>query len=231
MVNKKPDILPLINAVVNGDNTLSVELSEQLVKNGLPVDLLIHDGLTAALRSLDVKCTNEEFNLLEIMLAGRAMMSVMDKVVAKYVPSLGQDAASPGQTIILGTIRGDIHELGKHVVKMLLKANGFRVVDIGRDVPPAHFVKAAIREGAAYIGVSSLITLTIPSIREIKRILAAEGAPNITVLAGGAAIQQANPSDLNVDFVAKNAFDALHFLNGGLHFVENSSRVVDHDFL
>lgn len=215
MKNKPVDIHTLVEAVVKGEKELSVELSKRLVNDGLPVERLIHEGLTAALRSLDAKCTNEEFNLLEIMLAGRAMMAVMDKVVAKYFPPLVHLRTPPEQTIVLGTIKGDIHELGKHVVKMLLKANGFKVVDIGKDVHPADFVKAAIVEGAAYIGVSSLITLTLPSIREIKHILSSEGVQNVTVMAGGAAIQQARPEDLNVDFIAKNAFDALHYLCAG----------------
>lgn len=212
MEQKVANLQSLIEAVVNGENDRSVVLAECLVRDGWAVERLIHEGLTAALRSLDAKCTNEEFNLLEIMLAGRAMMAVMDKVVAKHLPAVMRALVAPGQTIVLGTIKGDIHELGKHVVKMLLKANGFKVIDIGKDVHPANFVKAAAIEGAASIGVSSLITLTIPYIREIRHILAAEGMQGVTVLAGGAAIQQARPEDLNVDFIAKNAFDGLHFL-------------------
>jgi len=212
MEQKIANLQSLIEAVVNGENDRSVVLAECLVRDGWVVERLIHEGLTAALRSLDAKCTNEEFNLLEIMLAGRAMMAVMDKVVAKHLSVVTPVMVAPGQTIVLGTIKGDIHELGKHVVKMLLKANGFKVIDIGKDVHPANFVKAAAIEGAASIGVSSLITLTIPYIREIRHILDAEGMQGVTVLAGGAAIQQARPEDLNVDFIAKNAFDALHFL-------------------
>lgn len=212
MEQKIANLQPLVEAVVNGENDRSVVLAECLVRDGCAVEQLIHEGLTAALRSLDAKCTNEEFNLLEIMLAGRAMMSVMDKVVARHFPAVTHASVASGQTIVLGTIKGDIHELGKHVVKMLLKANGFRVIDIGKDVHPVNFVKAAAIEGAASIGVSSLITLTIPYIREIRHILAAEGMHGVTVLAGGAAIQQARPEDLNVDFIAKNAFDGLHFL-------------------
>jgi methanogenic corrinoid protein MtbC1 len=212
MEQKIANLQSLIEAVVNGENDRSVVLAECLVRDGWAVERLIQEGLTAALRSLDAKCTNEEFNLLEIMLAGRAMMAVMDKVVVKQLPAVTRALVAPEQTIILGTIKGDIHELGKHVVKMLLRANGFKVIDIGKDVHPANFVKAAGIEGAASIGVSSLITLTIPYIREIRHMLAAEGMQGVTVLAGGAAIQQARPEDLNVDFIAKNAFDALHFL-------------------
>lgn len=214
-MKKDAEIYKLIQAVVNGEVQISIDIAERLIKNGVTIEKLIHEGLTAALRSLDAKCTNEEFNLLEIMLAGRAMMAVVDKVVARYLPFSSEIVPAPEKTIVLGTIKGDIHELGKHVVKMLLKANGFRVIDLGKDIPPVSFVKAAVIEGAGYIGVSSLITLTIPYIREIKDILCKEGFLYIKVIAGGAAIQQARPEDLNVDYIAKDAFDAIHYLNAG----------------
>ncbi len=210
----EPEINKLTQAIIAGESKKSVDLAEKLLKGGLPVEKLIDDGVTAELRSLDAKCTNEEFNLLEIMLAGRAMMAVMDDVVARYLPKSSRMNHESEKTIVLGTIKGDIHDLGKHVIKMLLRANDFRVIDIGKDVNPEDFVKAAIMEGAGYIGVSSLITVTIPYIREIKDILSREGLMDIKVIAGGAAIQQTRPKDLNVDYVAKDAFDTLHYLEG-----------------
>ena len=82
-MKRETEIHQLIQAVVAGETKSAVELSERLLNSGFPVEGLIHEGLTAALCSLDAKCTNEEFNLLEIMLAGRSMMAVMDKVVPK----------------------------------------------------------------------------------------------------------------------------------------------------
>ena len=212
-MNTDAEFSRLIQNVVNGETRQAVEEAEKLLSNGLAIESLIHDGLTVALRSLDSKCTNEEFNLLEIMLAGRAMTAVMDKVVLKQLPSHGA-LVSADKIMVLGTIRGDIHELGKHVVKMLLRANGYKVVDLGKDIAPQAFVKAALMEGAGFIGVSSLITLTIPYIREIRTLLREEGMTDVKVLAGGAAIQQANADDLNVDYVASDAFDALNYLAG-----------------
>jgi methylmalonyl-CoA mutase cobalamin-binding domain/chain len=203
----------LIQNVVNGETRQAIDAAEELLANGLAIESLIHDGLTVALRSLDAKCTNEEFNLLEIMLAGRAMTAVMDTVVSKRLPPQGAHVA-PDKIIILGSIKGDIHELGKHVVKMLLRANGYKVVDLGKDVAPRAFVEAALMEGAGFIGVSSLITLTIPYIREVRNLLREEGMADVKVLAGGAAIQQACADDLNVDYVATDAFDALTYLAG-----------------
>jgi len=205
----------LIEAVINGEAERAIDVSDRLLRDGLPIESLIDNGLTAALRALDVKCTNEEFNLLEIMLAGRAMLAVMDEVVSPNLYRSSKPAGNPDRTIVIGTIKGDIHDLGKHVVEMLLTARGFRVIDIGRDADPVDFVRMAILEGARYIGVSSLLTINIPYIREIKEILKKEGLGWIKVIAGGAAIQQADPEDINVDYIARDAFDAIHYLDSG----------------
>ncbi len=204
----------LIEAIIGGEAQRSVQIAEQLLKEGLTVETLIQEGLTSALYSLNTKCTNEDFNLLEIMLAGRAMMAVMDNVVCRYLPPSRTGETRPEKTIVLGTIEGDIHELGKHVVKILLRSAGYKVIDIGKDVPPEEFVSEAIKHQAGYIGVSSLLTPTLPSIKKIKEILKRQGREDIRVVAGGAAVQQASAEDLNVDFVSGNAFDLLRYLDG-----------------
>ncbi len=203
----------LIKAIVDGEAQRSITIAEELLGEGLSIENLIQDGLTAALRSLNAKCTNEDFNLLEIMLAGRAMMAVMDNVVSRYLPAIEVEQSDPERIIVLGTIEGDIHELGKHVVKMLLRSSGFKVIDIGKDVTPEEFVNRAIKENAGYIGVSSLLTTTVPSIKKIREKLREKNREDIKIIAGGGAIQQACVEDLEVDFVAKTAFDIFTFLN------------------
>jgi len=213
LLRKDITIDALIKAIIEGEAQRSVAIAEQLMSRGLDVESLIQDGLTAALRSLNAKCTNEDFNLLEIMLAGRAMMAVMDNVVTKYLPQTDTDVSTPDRIVVLGTIEGDIHELGKHVVKMLLKSSGFKVIDVGKDVKPEEFVETAIKENAGCIAVSSLLTPTIPSIRRIRQLLKKHARQDIKIVAGGAAIQQVSEADLDVDFVARTAFDILHFLD------------------
>lgn len=204
----------LIEAIINGEAEIGISIAEKLLKQDVSYKSIIEDGLTEAMRSLDKKCTNEEFNLLEIMLAGRAMMAVLDEVVLPHIPSQ-RVANNPDKTIIIGTIKGDIHDIGKHIVKTLLTIRGFRVIDLGRDVEPVDFVRMAIIENARYIGVSSLLTINIPYIRKIKGILKDEGLDGIKVIAGGAALQQATAEDLNVDYIARDAFDAIHYLDSG----------------
>lgn len=202
----------LIEAIIKGEADQAVAIADRLLGQGVTFESIIEDGLTEALRSLDAKCTIEEFNLLEIMLAGRAMMAVLDEVISPRLPFINS-FNHPDKSIVIGTIKGDIHDLGKQVVKIVLRARGFKVIDLGRDVEPLDFVRMAVIEGARYIGVSSLLTVNIPYIREIKRILRTEGLEGIKVIAGGAAIQQATPQDLDVDYIAKDAFDVLYYLD------------------
>jgi methanogenic corrinoid protein MtbC1 len=199
----------LIEAVISGKNKDAVVYAETLINEGTDVYNIVQAGLLPALQALDVKCTSDEFNLLEIMLAGRALMDVMDNVVAKHltIEELNFNTIS----IVLGTIKGDIHELGKHVVRTLLRAGGYRVIDLGKDVEPAKFVQCAREENADYIFVSGLITVVMPYVRQIKEFVEQDGL-NVKIVAGGAALQHASSKELNVDYVAKDAFDALRYL-------------------
>lgn len=213
MKERSPTTGDLAVAITRGDNKEAVILAQKLLDNGLDLEVVVDEGLTKALESLDVKCNNDEFNLLEILLAGRAMMDVMNQVVSKHSALssgiLVKVGASP---VVLGTIKGDVHDLGKNIVALMLKVGGYEVIDLGKDVEPMKFVEAAARENALYIGVSSLLTTTIPHVRKIKELACGLGMEHIRVVAGGAALQHATPYYLNVDYVAGNAFDILRYL-------------------
>ncbi|MHB8075800.1 cobalamin B12-binding domain-containing protein [Desulfosporosinus fructosivorans] len=199
----------LVQAVIEGRHRDAVAIAEQLLSSGINVYNIVEDGLSPALKALDVKCTSDEFNLLEIMLAGRAMLEVMDKVVAKHLDF--DQPMNQKNTIILGSIKGDIHELGKHVVRILLSCAGYKVIDLGQDVEPKRFVEAAVEAKADYIFISGLISVIVPHVREVKGFLKQLNL-TIPVVAGGAALQQMTAESLNVDYVAKDAFDGLHYV-------------------
>ncbi|WP_425804343.1 B12-binding domain-containing protein [Desulfitobacterium sp. Sab5] len=198
-----------IQTVIEGDNKTAVVLAEKLIAEGTEVYDIVQRGLLPALQALDVKCTSDDFNLLEIMLAGRAMMDVMDNVVAKHLEQ--EELVTKNVTIILGTIKGDIHELGKHVVRIILRTSGYRIIDLGKDVEAEHFIDAAIREKANYIFVSGLISVVAPYVRKIHELKVEKGL-GIKIVAGGAALQQFSKEELQVDYVATDAFDGLHYL-------------------
>jgi methylmalonyl-CoA mutase cobalamin-binding domain/chain len=149
------------------------------------------------------------------MLAGRAAMDVIDCLYADGTATddiLFNKDQYPGKKIILGTIKGDIHEIGRNIFSMVMRSHGYQILDMGKDVDPADLVTAAIDNQADFIGISSLITTTIPQVREVKRLAMDKGLSAVKIIAGGAALQQSSAEYLNVDHLADTAFDGLHYI-------------------
>ena len=210
-------IKELKQAIIAGENEDAVAIANTLINRGIKPEEIIVDGVTSAMEYLDKKCTIQDFCLLEMMLAGRAAMDVIDYL---YAEGMARDDILfdidlyPRKKIILGTIKGDIHEIGKNIFAMVLRSYGYQVIDMGKDVDPADLVMSAIDNKADFIGVSSLITTTISHVREVRRYAADRGGHSVKIIAGGAALQQASAEYLDVDFVADTAFDGLHHIRG-----------------
>ena len=164
---------------------------------------------------LDKKCSIQEFCLLELMLAGRAAMDIIDYLYAERIKiedTLINTDLYPRKKIILGTIKGDIHEIGKNIASMIMKSYGYQVIDMGKDVDPSDLVMTAIDNRADFIGVSSLITTSIPYVREVRRVAVDKGFHTLKIIAGGAALKQSSAEYLNADYVADTVFDGLHYI-------------------
>jgi 5-methyltetrahydrofolate--homocysteine methyltransferase len=202
------DLDSLVQSLTDGDRERSLELTARLLAEGArPLDLVTL-GVERAMAALDRKCTAEQFNLLEIMLAGRAVMAV----IRRLFPG---DAAlpDPRASVVLAVLEGDIHDIGKAIVKVLLVGSRYRVIDCGKDASTAAVVAAAAESGAAAVCVSGLISSVIPQVRSLRPELLRAGLPHVRVLAGGAALKQCTASDLNVDHVGQSAFDAIAYLD------------------
>lgn len=201
----------LLQALLDGEQTESINEARRLRAAGVEISQIVTDGVEAAMAQLDAKCTVEQFNLLEIMLSGRAVMSVMRDLYPTNAP---QELIHPSKgTVIVGSLEGDVHDLGKNIVKMILTVSGYRVVDCGKDCPVDRLIDIAEKESALAIGVSGLITTVLPQVRRLRDRLAERGLGKIKVMAGGAALKQSFAENLNVDFLAQNAFDGLHYLD------------------
>ena len=211
MTNMEKIIDPIMNAILEGNHSNAVSEAKKLLENGIE-KVEIVSVLEKAMSKLDEKCTIEHFNLLEIMLAGRAVMSIMNVL---YPP--GSSPPSTKGTIAIASLEGDIHDLGKGIVIIILVAYGYKVVDCGKDCPIENLIDTAEREKVDAIFVSGLITPIIPQVQRIKKVLK-ERKLNIKVVAGGAALKQSSAEKLNVDFVAETAFDGLRFLK---KYIEN----------
>ena len=198
----------LIAALLEGDCAASLSQAKHLCQCGASPEHLVMHGIEAAMLTLDEKCTLQQFNLLEIMLAGRAVMEVM-----KFLYPAGTSTANTKGTVVVATPEGDVHDLGKNILKIVLTGGGYHVIDCGKDCPLRKLIDVPGQERPLAVGISGLITTIIPLVRQVKDQLLLRGLDSVKVFAGGAALKQSSPSQLNVDFVADSAFDGLHYLN------------------
>jgi 5-methyltetrahydrofolate--homocysteine methyltransferase len=202
------DFRPLIDALLAGDHAAALAVTRHLCGTGVGAERIVTDGLEAAMARLDDKCTVEQFNLLEIMLVGRAVSVVVHELYPEGLPPERGRA-----TFIIATLEGDVHDLGKNIVRMVLIGKGYRVVDLGRDCPLDALVAAAEREHARAVLVSGLISTIVPQVRRVRDALRTRGLDGVQVVAGGAALKQLTPQELNVDYVAETAFDGARYLD------------------
>ncbi|NEX17604.1 MAG: cobalamin-binding protein [Halochromatium sp.] len=198
----------LVQALLDGDQALATTELGRLRQDKVSPHRIVADGIEEAMARLDAKCTVEQFNLLEIMLCGRAITAV---IKALYPP--GQPPPHTRGTVVLASLEGDIHDLGKNIVKVVLTATGYYVVDCGKDCPLDRLIDTAKAHAALAVGVSGLITTVVPQVLKVRDRLAREGLGAISVLAGGAALKQASAEQLRVDFLAQTAFDGLGYLD------------------
>lgn len=205
------DLDSLVQALTEGERERSQGIVADLVGGGVSPFEIITGGVERAMAALDKKCTAEQFNLLEIMLAGRAVMAVIRQLFP-------EDAAlpSPRASVVVAVLQGDIHDIGKAILKILLAGNRFRVIDCGRDTPVARVVAAVADSGSAAVCVSGLISSVIPQVQALKPALARAGMGHVHVLAGGAALKQCAAATLNVDYVGQTAFDAVAYLSSAV---------------
>ena len=197
----------LIDALLEGDQARSVAEVVKLREAGAGTELIVVAGIGKAMEQLDGKCTIDQYNLLEIMLAGRAVMSVMKELFPK-----GESGIPSRGTVIVCSLEGDVHDLGKNILKMVLTGKGHRVIDCGKDCPLDKVIDTAEQEHADSICISGLITTVIPQVKRIRDLAAKRGLGQIKILAGGAALKQATAQYLNVDYVAETAFDGARYL-------------------
>jgi len=198
----------LVKALLDGDQAQAIVEAGELRDAGVGHERIITGGVETAMAQLDAKCTLEQFNLLEIMLCGRAVTGVIKEL---YPP--GAPPPQTKGTVVIGALEGDVHDLGKNILKMVLTATGYRVVDCGKDRPLGRLMDTAEQEVALAVGISGLITTVIPQARQVRDRMTERGLGHIKVMVGGAALKQASTESLNVDFVAQTAFDGLHYLN------------------
>ncbi len=198
----------LINAMKSGDVGSSVEMTEKALSAGIPASE-IADSLIQTIREIGDASEKFEIFLPEMMVASDAMVEIL-KILEPKLKEEGSDLEMKSAKIIMATVKGDIHEIGKNIVITLLNANRFEVVDLGPDVDSLDIVKAAEREKADLIGLSSLMTTTMLGQKEVVEILnEMKLREKFKVIVGGAPTNQEWADRIGADGWAADAASAV----------------------
>jgi 5-methyltetrahydrofolate--homocysteine methyltransferase len=192
--------------LIEGDDEKVAELTRKAIDAGLPPKQILDGGLIAGMEVIGQRFKEHEIFLPEVLLAARAMYAGMDQVkpllLKEEVPALG--------TVVLGSVQGDLHDIGKNLVGIMLKGAGFEVVDLGNDVSPQKFVDAAREHDAAVIGMSALLTTTMPSMQKTVALLKEEGlGGKVKTIVGGAPVSTEYASEIGADAHGYDATNAV----------------------
>jgi methylmalonyl-CoA mutase cobalamin-binding domain/chain len=181
------------------------------VKNALDTGCTVSEIQSAIRRGSEEvgrKFENGEYFLSDLIMVGETIRSA----VSALKPHIKQLCAESG-TIVIGTIQGDLHDIGKDIVATLLTASGFKVFDLGIDVSPKRFVDEANSSGADVVGVSALLTVTLPAIRNLSADFEKAGIRRrVWIIAGGAALSKDHAGEIEVDAAVNDAFEGIELI-------------------
>ena len=199
------DLQALANAVISGNHTKAVELTKQALAEKVSPEQILQKGLVAGMDVVGQKFKCNEFYVPEVLIAARAMKMAMEVLQ----PALVASGVKPLATAVLGTVKGDLHDIGKNLVVMMLRGAGFNVVDLGVDVDPAKFIQAAKDNHAAVIGLSALLTTTMPMMESVVAEVKKARVPGLKVMIGGAPVTQDYATKIGADGYAPDAASAV----------------------
>ena len=173
----------IANALIAGDDEKVAERVALAIRSDLPTTEILDDGLIAGMNVVGDRFRKHAMFLPEVLLAARAMAAgvkiLKPLLIAEEIPSRGK--------VVLGSVQGDLHDIGKNLVGIMLEGAGFEVVDLGVDVPAERFIDTAVSEGASIIGVSSLLTTTMTQMKGVVDLVDERGlSEQVKVIVGGA---------------------------------------------
>ena len=182
---------------------------QQAIDEGIPANEILEQGLLAGMNIIGQKFKNNEVFVPEVLIAARAM----SKGIEILRPHLVADGVEEKGTVVLGTVKGDLHDIGKNIVKAMLDANGFDVVDLGIDVPAEKIVETAQAEGIKIIALSGVLTLAIDSMKETVEALRAAGH-DCKVIIGGAPVSEKAMEVVGADAWAHSPQTTINICKG-----------------
>ena len=205
---RKEEGSPLRRAVMKGLKSEAAAQAQARLDAGEDPMALVQEDIIPALNTVGEGFEKKTMFLPQLMMSAEAAEAAFRKI-KEAVKDSGQDRGAR-MTVVLATVKGDIHDIGKNIVRLLLENYGFTVVDLGKDVPPEKIVDAALESGAPVIGLSALMTTTVPAMEETIR-LAREKAPGVKVMVGGAVLTQAYADRIGADAYSADALGAVRY--------------------
>jgi 5-methyltetrahydrofolate--homocysteine methyltransferase len=189
-----------------GEDDQVAALVGQALDDGLNPAAILHDGLIAGMAVVGEQFREREIFLPDVLLAARAMYAGLGLLK----PLLATGGVPTAGTVVIGSVQGDLHDIGKNLVGIMLTGAGFEVIDLGNDVPPQRFVDAACQHGAGVIGLSALLTTTMPVMKDVVELVRSRGLEGrIKVIVGGAPVSDAWARQIGADAYGYDAASAV----------------------
>ena len=200
------ELTGLFEAILTGDAKSAAAVTKQALDEGVEPLKLVTDAMVPAMDEAGRRFEAEEYFVPELLLAARAMKAAM----ALIRPLLVASGAKSAGRVAVGTVKGDLHDIGKNLVASMLEGGGFEVLDLGADVAPEKFVEAVKEKGAQVVCLSALLTVTMPSMKTTIEALKQAGVrDNVKVLVGGAPVTAQYANEIGADGYGENANSAV----------------------
>ena len=201
------DLTPLKQAVIDGDQQATQALTAQALEAGVDPIRLVHEYLAPAMDEVGRRFETHEYFLPELVLSARAMKAAMELIRPRLVAG---GTAKQRARVVIGTVRGDQHDIGKNLVAAMLEGAGFEVFDLGVNVSPEQFVEVTQKNGAQIVAMSALLTTTMPAMKETIELLKRAGLrERVRVLVGGAPVTQRFAEEIGAVGYSENAPGAV----------------------
>jgi len=198
----------LSESLVMGEPDATVELTRQALAAGIEPMTIIQEGLMPGMTIVGDKFSSGEYFLPDLIIAAEGMQRAMELLEPEL--HARQQAIESAGTVVIGTVKGDIHEIGKSLVATMLSANGFKVFDLGVDVPTTKFIEKVKETGANILGLSALLTTTMTVQRDVLEALKSAGLRDqVKVMVGGAPVTRKWAADIGADGYAEDAIGAV----------------------
>lgn len=199
----------LADNIIKGQAPKVEELTQKALDEGLEPNRVLQEGLITGMNVVGTKFKANEFYVPEVLIAARAMKAGM-KILR---PKLVESGVEPIGRFVVGTVKGDLHDIGKNLVSMMMEGAGFEVIDLGVDVTPEKFVSAIKENKAEFLGLSALLTTTMVNMQGTIDALKADGIrENVKVVVGGAPLTQKFADDIGADGYAPDAASAVDII-------------------